>query len=402
MYDGDLTPTPLSYSKNTKKRRLLIAALLLLFVLSLIAMGVFYKTDSASKPLVSDSNATQPHSSAEPTDTSAEKSATDTSTKTAKKDSTPTNTPATGSSTEHVTSTTPDSDNSRTPSDNSTGSGGGSSSATSTLHYAVNIGSQQSLALSMGFNLFDVGGSTKNPSGVNTIINGLPSGAKALVWVGNLDNTDCTPAFSYGQFTAQVDALKNNPRVFGYYLSDEPHPSVCPSAASDIKSRADYIHVNAPSQKSFIVILDGSNMCGSNLGCEYTALNPAHTNVDYFGIDPYPCHYAADGVTAVPCDNSQITARVNSAISSGIPASAIVPTFQVFGQAGRTDGKSIYYRMPTSTELSSMLSAWANLVPQPAFDYAYSFGVQCSSSCPAPQAIANHPEIQAIIEAHNN
>jgi hypothetical protein len=107
-------------------------------------------------------------------------------------------------------------------------------------------------------------------------------------------------------------------------------------------------------------------------------------------------------VTAVPCDISAITSKVQLAISKGIPVSAIVPTFQTFGQTGRTDGKSVYYRLPTSTELNDMLSAWRSLVPNPAFDYAYSYGVQCStSSCPAPQAIANQPYIQTIMKAHN-
>ncbi len=291
-----------------------------------------------------------------------------------------------------------------TGSGSSSGSSGGSSGGGSTpvtLHYTTNIGSNQSLALSLGFNLFDVGGSQNNPSGVNTTVNSLPTGVKALVWVGNLDNTNCTPGFSYAQFTAQVDALKNNSRVFGYYLADEPHPSICPSAASDILARADYIKAHAPNQKSFIVVLDGSNMCGANLGCEYAALAPGNTHVDYFGIDPYPCHYATDQVTPVPCDNNSITQRVNSAVASGIPLSAVVPTFQAFGQAGRTDGKTVYYRLPTSSELTSMLNVWDSLVPNPAFDFSYTFGVQCSASCPAPQAISNTPYLQTIISNHN-
>lgn len=288
------------------------------------------------------------------------------------------------------------------------GASGGSavkfSSAAATLHFAANSSSELSLADSLGFNLYDVAGSTSNPTAVNTTVNNLPTAGKALVWVGNLDNTNCTPGFSYAQFTAQVDALKGNSRVFGYYLSDEPHPAICPTGPSDIKARADYIHANAPTQKSFIVVLDGSNQCGTNLGCEYAALAPANTDVDLFGLDPYPCHYAADGVTPVACDNSLITSRVNSAIANGIPASQIVPTFQTFGQAGRTDGKTVYYRMPTTSELTSMLSTWQNLVPHPVFDYPYTFGSQCSpTSCVAPQAIDNDTTgIKTLIQTHNS
>jgi hypothetical protein len=278
-------------------------------------------------------------------------------------------------------------------------------SPVTTLHYTANIGSDQATAASLGFNLFDMAGSTSNPADLNNRINALPSGVKVLVWVGNLDNAPASPCpapgFTYSQFTAQVDALKNNPRVFGYYLSDEPHPSICPNAASDIQARADYIRSNAPGQVSFIVVLDGTNMCGGSLGCEYAALNPSHTHVDYIGLDPYPCHYAGDGVTAVACDNTQITDRFNSAVANGVPASAIIPTFQTFGQAGRTDGKQVYYRMPSASELTSMINIWNGLLPHPAFDYAYEFGIQCSSSCPAPQGIINHPEIQAVVSDHN-
>lgn len=279
--------------------------------------------------------------------------------------------------------------------------GGGGTSYT-TLHYTANIGSDQAFAASLGFNMFDIAGSQSNPSGLNSRVNALPTGVKALVWVGNLDNapkggTCPAPGFSYSQFTAQVDALKNNPRVFGYYLADEPHPSVCPNAASDIKARADYIHSHAPGQKAFIVVLDGYNLCDGNYGCEYAALNPSKTHVDYIGLDPYPCHYDSS-LNPVPCDTSEITDRVNSAIANGIPKSAIVPTFQTFGQAGRTDGGSIYYRLPTTSELTDMINLWHSLVPHPAFDYAYSFGTQGTS----PQAIVNHPEIQTIVKNHNN
>jgi hypothetical protein len=226
------------------------------------------------------------------------------------------------------------------------------------------------------------------------------------VWVGNLDNapvgSSCPPpGFTYRQFAAQVNALAHNPRVFGYYIADEPHPNVCPSAAKDIKARADYIHLYAPGQYVFIVVLDGDAMCGSDLGCEYRALQPALTDVDYFGLDPYPCLYDSAG-NNVPCDVRMITARVDAAKNNGIPVNAIVPIFQMFGQRGRRDGAYPYYRLPTVSELTAMLATWASLVPHPAFDYSYTFGVQCTTlTCPAPQAIASQPSLQAVVGAHN-
>jgi hypothetical protein len=277
--------------------------------------------------------------------------------------------------------------------------------AQTTLHFASNTSSTVSQAISNGFNLVDVTGSTSNPNTTLNTLNALPSGVQGLVWVGNLDNAPVgsacpSPGFTTAQFQNLVNALASSPKVYGYYVSDEPHPSVCPSAASDIAARADYIRQVAPGQKSFIIVQDGSGVCGASLGCEFSALNPGNSHVDYIGVDPYPCHYS--GGTAVPCDNSAIVSRFNSAISGNVPLSAIVPVFQTFGQEGRTDGKAVFYRTPSTAELQSMLDTWASLAPTPAFDYSYTWGTQCSvTSCLSPQALVNQPALAAVMKSHN-
>jgi hypothetical protein len=275
-----------------------------------------------------------------------------------------------------------------------------------TLHYAANAHGAITAAAALGFDLFDIDGSGAGLGALSERIDSLPARGKALVWVGNLDNappgSSCpAPGLSFGRFKAVVDALRHDRRVYGYYLADEPHPDVCPEAAADIRARADLVHAVAPRQKAFIVVADGSAICRGNLGCEYRALRPAKTHVDLVGLDPYPCHYDKSG-NPVPCESSMISARVAAAIASGIPATSIVPVFQAFGQSGRDDGKSIYYRMPTANELASMLRVWHGLVPEPAFDYFYSVGVQCSTaSCPAPQAILSTPGIMPTVRGHN-
>jgi hypothetical protein len=274
------------------------------------------------------------------------------------------------------------------------------------LHLAVNADVDITGPASLGFNLLDVAGSASNPRSTAAVVQRLPPGTRALVWVGNLDNAPLgdpcpAPDFSYAQFTAQIDALRTNPRVYGYYLADEPHPSVCPNAVADLRARADYIHANAPGQKAFILVEDSTNTCGGRLGCEYRALRPAETHVDLVGLDPYPCHYTDSG-QPLPCDSSAIVAQFDAALASGIPRSAVVPVFQAFGQQGRTDGGIVYYRLPSASELASMLATWNRLLPAPAFDYFYSYGVQCSpSACRAPQAIANTPDLQPVVAAHN-
>lgn len=255
-------------------------------------------------------------------------------------------------------------------------------------HFTVNLKGSYGAATAAGFNVFDVAGSTSNPLGVKSKLNALPAGTKAMIWVGNLDNSSATPGFTLAQFKAQVNALASDSRVYGYFISDEPHPRKFPLAAAHVRERADYIRANAPGQKSFIVVADGTNNCGGPLGCEYAALAPSKTHVDLIGIDSYPCHLGA------PCAYSKITERVNVAVKSGIPESAQVPVYQAFGQEGKTGA---YYRTPTSAELTQMLDTWRAALPGAVLDYAYTWGTQTS----APQALSNHPNLVSVVKAHN-
>jgi hypothetical protein len=274
------------------------------------------------------------------------------------------------------------------------------------LHAAFNTQGDIADLIALGFNLIDITGSKTNPASTLALVNALPEGTQALVWLGNMGSApkgqSCPPpGFSDDEFKAQVDILANAPKVFGYNLADEPHPSRCPEAANAIKARSDYIHTHAPGQKTYITILDGSNMCPEGEGCEYRDLRPEITHVDLIGIDPYPCHFDSTG-QPVTCDTSKISQRVQVAVANGIPISAIVPVFQAFGQEGRLDGKSIYYRTPTTAEFQDMLTVWKSLVPNPIFDFVYTWGIQCTeNSCPAPQSLKNHPELQLLIKQHN-
>lgn len=266
----------------------------------------------------------------------------------------------------------------------STGTGG-------TLHFIANVGSQIGAVEALGFNLVDTG---PDPSTVDA----LPSAVRALVWLGTLDNHDCDhPGYPFAAFTKAVDALAGNPRVFGYFLADEPHPADCPTTAADLRQRADYIHAHDPTHRSFVVVLDGSNQCGGSYGCEFAALAPAKTHVDLIGLDPYPCN---TGNAGAGCTYQKIDDTVHRAEQNGVPARAIVPVFQVFGQACAA---SPYYRMPSAGELRTMLSHWAALVTRPVFDYAYGWEHQ-DSACPtlSDASGANGlPDLQAVVHQHN-
>src|SRR5207253_3026636 len=71
--------------------------------------------------------------------------------------------------------------------------------------------------------------------------------------------------------------------------------------------------------------------------------------------------------------------------------SQIVPVYQAFGGGGYSA-----WILPTATQEQQILSTWGALVPNPAFDYAYSWGVQSSDT-----ALENTPSLQSVFAAHN-
>jgi len=259
-----------------------------------------------------------------------------------------------------------------------------------TLHYASNTGTGRAAAARLGFNLFDL-----NPD--KAAIDALGPGQRALVWVGNLDNTSCTPGFSDSAFTAAVDRLAGDPKVWGYYLSDEPHPRVCPDAVAHIRQRADYIRAHDPTHKSFIVVLDGPKECGTDLGCEYRVMRPESTHVDLIGIDPFPCTIPS-GV----CTVDRIDEQVLRAQAQGVPREVMVPVYQVFGQVC-PGNKTHYYRLPSAQDLTGMLDRWRELVGTPVFDFAYTW----RSEGPACPGLADadgrngYADLQSVVRRHN-
>ncbi|WP_323101865.1 hypothetical protein [Intrasporangium sp. YIM S08009] len=238
--------------------------------------------------------------------------------------------------------------------------------APATKHFITNLhGSTAPKGL--GYDVFDTGASG---------VAGLPTGVQGLVWLGQ----KCpTPADA--TFRATVDKLAANPRVFGYYLSDEPHIGDCPRGPAALASRADYIRARSHgTQKSFIVL--------SKIA-DYGPFRPAASHVDLVGLDPYPCS------TASPtCPLTKISDKVAAARKAGIPLAAIVPVFQTFGQQSISGG---YYRLPSAAQMQSMLSEWHRLVPTPVMDYSYGWGHQSSSN----PTLVDSSGLQRVMATHN-
>jgi hypothetical protein len=264
-----------------------------------------------------------------------------------------------------------------------------SSASTTARHYVSNTGAARARAAALGFNLVDLG-----PD--KAIIDALPHGQQALVWLGNLDNTSCTPGYSWARFTAAVDRLAGDRKVFGYYLSDEPHPSVCPDAVTHIRQRADYIRSLDPGQLSFIVVLDSGAQCGTVPGCEYAALRPESSHVDLFGIDPFVCNVSTG------CNLERIRNTAALAEQKGIPRAAMVPVYQAFGQACATQ-QGHYYALPTAEQMRQMFTSWSGAVPHPVFDFAYTWRSE-GPACPAldrADGSAGTGDLQSLFREHN-
>jgi hypothetical protein len=238
------------------------------------------------------------------------------------------------------------------------------SGPTTLLHYAANGGfTNNTYAPSAaGFNLADISSADELPL--------LPSGTKALVYLGMTDGV--TTAFK-----AAVQSFINQPQVFGFYLADEPIPGQV--SAANLKAESDYIHSVDPGAKTFIV--EYNNTSPQNPSYSFT---PANTDIDLFGLDPYPVRPEFTGGV----DDSVIAAGVNAAVKAGIPLADIVPVYQAFGA---TSGDYVSWGIPTVTQEQQLIAAWGAVVPNPAFDYAYSWGTQAGDT-----ALVNDPELQQV------
>lgn len=232
-----------------------------------------------------------------------------------------------------------------------------------TAHYIANVDGARA-ARRAGFTLFDTGSSRRE-------VNALPRGVRALVWLGQKCPTAATRAFR-----ATVKRLAANRKVFGYYLSDEPHIGDCPRGPAALRSRAKFIAAaSSGRQRSFVVLSERA---------DYAAFRPAVTGVSLVGLNPYPCSVAHPS-----CDFSKVGSKVRAAVHAGVPRSRIVPVYQAFGQSGTSDD---YYLLPTPAQMKTLLRTWARVVPHPVMDYTYSWKNQPS----AHPTLVDSPALQTV------
>ena len=235
------------------------------------------------------------------------------------------------------------------------------------LHYAANgnfVNGQYAPGAD-GFNLADISSASQ--------LSELPAGVKGLVYLGMTGGVTAA-------FQSTVSSFIGSSQVYGFYLADEPNPSA--TTAANLKAESDWIHAHDPGVKTFIVEENSS----SNTTPQYY-YTPANTDVDLFGLDPYPVQ------TNVPnnYDLNIIPLAVQEAQWIGIPQQDLVPVYQAFG-----GGAYSTYFQPSATQEQQILSTWGAALPHPAFDYAYSWGVQSGDI-----ALSNSSALQQIFAAHN-
>jgi hypothetical protein len=244
------------------------------------------------------------------------------------------------------------------------------------LHYAPNSNFGQSgryVPAADGFNLADIDTDGKSQ------LDSLPDGVRGLVWLG-----DCGGATA--AFRSTVDAFAGDPKLYGFYVMDEPIPARCP--AQNLLAEDNWIHTHVPGAKTFAIL---ENLGPSAQPTFTGAYTPRDCGLDLIGIDPYPVRSEQLGSPHY----EMIAQYVRGAEAIGWPASSIVPVYQTFGR-NYPDDSNGYWVLPTAPQERQILSYWAAVIPHPQFDYAYSWGPQFGDN-----ALSQSPPLQAVFAEKN-
>jgi hypothetical protein len=255
-----------------------------------------------------------------------------------------------------------------------TKSGTATSWPVTSLHYAPdeNFGqSGQYVPRADGFNLADVRS--------KAVLDSLPADVRGLVWIG-----DCGGATA--GFRAAVDAFAGDPKLFGFYVADDAMPSTCPAA--QLLAEDNWIHAHVPGARTFALMENLGSATSPSFAGSYT---PGNSGLDLIGLDPYPVRSELSGPAY-----AEIAMYVHAAKAQGWPRQSIVPVYQTFGSGSYADNSNGRWVLPTAAQEDQILAHWAAVVPDPPFDYAYSWGSQNGDI-----ALSQSPALQAVYAAKN-
>lgn len=194
-----------------------------------------------------------------------------------------------------------------------------------------------------GFDLADVSSITK--------LNTMPENVMGLVFLGLKNGVD-------QQFRDTVNRWKVQPKVWGYYLVDEPRSTEIPPRS--IRDQVDFIHDQHPGAQTYIKFTNEGTIPAPRW-----PYNIDNTHIDLYGVGGY----AVRAHLANQYDPGLIERYVASVQRDGIPLEKISPCYQCFGGTER-------WPIPSRTQLDEMFAAWRQYVPKPVMDQAYRWEVQ--------------------------
>lgn len=219
--------------------------------------------------------------------------------------------------------------------------------------YIVN--SHDVAAADRGFNVLDV-----SPGSLDE----LPAGTRAMVWLGDLRD-GCSWDMGDDEVSAFVEAHRGDPRIFAYFIADEPDDVSCTEAAATVRARTDLIHGIDPAARTYAIITEPPTFA------QFSAA------VDIPAIDPYPCRQGA------ACDLGQIASYVDT-LKAGLGDKPWFAVIQAFS--------SPPWRWPTATEGRDLITAWCAAEPSGFTTFAWDYD---------GNSLSSQPELLAEIEKLN-
>jgi hypothetical protein len=214
-----------------------------------------------------------------------------------------------------------------------------------------------------GYNLVDV-----NP--YRSLIDALPRGQRALVWIGPYDPATCAFDVSDAEVRSMLALLAGDPKVAGYYIADEADDALpayggkCQHVVAQVTARSKLVHSLAPGPFTYEVVTEPGN---------FAAFAKA---TDVLGADPYPC------LVDRPCDMTMIPRYI-----AALRAAKVAHYWGVLQAFS-----SRIWRYPTPAELQAMIQQWQQSSWQGEQTYAWSYN---------GHSLKQHPGLLAVLRALN-
>jgi hypothetical protein len=214
-----------------------------------------------------------------------------------------------------------------------------------------------------GYNLVDVGP-------YRGVIDALPAGQRALVWIGDYDKGACSFARSDASIRRVLASLAGDRKVAGYYIADEAddarpaYGGHCPHVVAQVTARSRLVHRLAPGAFTYEVVTEPGNFAAFA------------TATDVLGADPYPC------LRGAACDWSQIPRYIAALRAAHV--ARYWGVLQAFSGSG--------WRYPTPAELRDMIRQWEHSDWQGEQTFAWRF---------AGHSLVAHPGLLAVLRSLN-